>query len=650
VGTGGLYLNGSLVAGNDLTTPSSGGTIGINATGNSNYAFQQNTGSLISYGAISVTAVGSSAHTYYLHGTGAKVRSASDITISATGGTWGLTMYDNTLIQSTGGNIAITSNGTSGGFYTNTTGGVYASSNVATPTATPTAGGTLTISATGAGAYGVQMNTGSLVSFGAISITARGAGAYQGAYIYGTGTFKAVGNITIDSATSGGQWGLDFSASRIMQSTTGNISITATGNFGMYLNGSIVASTSTTDTSSATVPGTGGAITISATGRTQQGLQVAAGSIIANGAISITGSATGGYYGVDFSGAGATKAVGNVTINASNTGAQWAFWHNNSRITQSTTGNISITSTAPAGNGIYINGGGLVAGNDTTTPTAGGSITINSTSGANNTVGAALRMDTGSTKIIAWGDILIYANGAAAGLNTANQQGYGVFLNNNSQVVRSFNGALSITGYGTSGGGIALYSGSDKLQAKGNLTLNGVAMGGIGLYLTLYDASGGGIISDTGNIVMNGLSNHASYVGSVIRLPITATLGSVSISAAGQNYAYYQDNWGGSVWAKTNVNIVGYATAGDGIYLNIGSITSSEGNIILSGTTILTSYTRRTTSEITMPMSVIMYMMYMSVSRTANYDWCTLRMIRSSMIHRVWMPPTWKPGKCYAHI
>ena len=212
VGTQGMYLDGSFVAGNHLTTPTAGGTISINTTGNSSYGLQMNTGSLIAHGAISLTAVGSGQHSFYFYGTGAKLQSAADITISATGGTWGLTMYNDTFIQSTGGNINITSNGTNGGFYTQTTGGIYASSNVATPTATPTAGGTLTINATGASHYGVQINTGSLISFGAMSVTARGAGAYQGAYIYGTGSFKAVGNITIDSATSGGQWGLDFSS------------------------------------------------------------------------------------------------------------------------------------------------------------------------------------------------------------------------------------------------------------------------------------------------------------------------------------------------------------------------------------------------------------------------------------------------------
>jgi autotransporter-associated beta strand protein len=70
---------------------------------------------------------------------------------------------------------------------------------------------------------------------------------------------------------------------------------------------------------------------------------------------------------------------------------------------------------------------------------------------------------------------------------------------------------------------------------------------------------------------------------------VTATLGSVTISAAGQNYGYYQDAYSGSVSAKADVNINGYATAGDGIYVNIGSISSSHGNVILSGTTTSTN-------------------------------------------------------------
>jgi autotransporter-associated beta strand protein len=100
VGSNGLYLLGRLIAGNSQTTPTSGGTITINATGNSGHGLKINTGSLISFGAIDVTTVVSGQHRFYFYGAGGKFQSASDISISATAGTWGLTMYDNTLIQS----------------------------------------------------------------------------------------------------------------------------------------------------------------------------------------------------------------------------------------------------------------------------------------------------------------------------------------------------------------------------------------------------------------------------------------------------------------------------------------------------------------------------------------------------------------------
>jgi autotransporter-associated beta strand protein len=505
-------------------------------------------------------------------------------------------MYNNTFIQSTGGNILITSNGTGGGMYFNTTGGIYASSNTATPTAIPTAGGTLTINATGTSYHGIEGRAGSLVSFGAMNITARGAGAVEGFLLAGSGVFRSVGNIIIDSATSGANWGFALYDGRVIQSTVGNISVTAVGNFGLYVNGTFAASASTTDISVATAPGTGGTITINATGRTQQGLEMVAGSLIANNGLTITGSATGAFHGVYIAGAGSLKAVGDIALTATTTGVQWAFYQTSSRFIQSTTGNITLTATAIAGHGIFINGGGLVAGNNTTDPTAGGSITINSQSRANDGGGAALKLQTDGTKIIAFGDIDIYANGAAAGLNVANQQGHGIILWGGAQVVRSVNGAISMTGYANRAaggvnnwanisGGVTLYDGGVTIRAKGNLTLNGVSSSGIGLYLTYTAGTGGGITSDEGNILMNGLSNAASYGGALIRLPITATLGSVTFSGSGQNYGYYQDAWYGSVWAKTDVNLIGYATNGHGIYLGIGSVTSGDGNVILSGYT-----------------------------------------------------------------
>jgi hypothetical protein len=60
-----------------------------------------------------------------------------------------------------------------------------------TPTATPTAGGTLTINATGGSAYGIQMPGGSLISFGEMLITASSSGL-ESLYLYGSGTVRSV--------------------------------------------------------------------------------------------------------------------------------------------------------------------------------------------------------------------------------------------------------------------------------------------------------------------------------------------------------------------------------------------------------------------------------------------------------------------------
>ncbi|MBV5337222.1 MAG: hypothetical protein J0653_04445, partial [Deltaproteobacteria bacterium] len=246
---------------------------------------------------------------------------------------------------------------------------------------------------------------------------------------------------------------------------------------------------------------------------------------------------TGAYKGVNFYGAGSIKAVGNITINTTTPGADWSFRLYDSRVMQSTTGNISIT--ASGGYGMYIYGGSIVAGNDLVTPTSGGTITINSSSFTNDIGSAAIRMDVDTAKIIAYGNISIYANGAALGLNTANQQGHGLILYG-AQTIRSYRGDLTITGYANHAdgavtnwanisGGITLWSGADTLRAYGNLTLKGVSMGGIGVFLTYASSTGGSVTADTGNIVIDGINNNASYGATYIRMPITSTLGAVSI-------------------------------------------------------------------------------------------------------------------------
>jgi autotransporter-associated beta strand protein len=301
---------------------------------------------------------------------------------------------------------------------------------------------------------------------------------------------------------------------------------------------------------------------------------------------------SGGLEGGYLYGSGLVKANGNISMDATSTStSNWALYFKDSRLIQSTAGNISIK--ANGGYGFYMNAGGIVAGNDTTAPTAGGSIDVRSVTTGSHIAGAGLRLDGDYTKILAYGDININANAASAGLTT-NGNGHGVILYGHYQTIRSFSGDLTITGYanrpvGTDtgwaniSGGITLWSGLDTLRAYRNVTLKGVSMQGIGVYLTVTDlGSIDGVKSDTGNILIDGLSNSA-YAGTYVRIPVTATAGYVSISGAGSGAGIYQDSAQGNVTADGNISMVGYATAGHGIYYGVGGVTSSNGNVTLSG-------------------------------------------------------------------
>jgi hypothetical protein len=90
-GSNGVYLDtvsgvGSISAGNATSNPSSGGTITINATGNTSgyYGLLIRRSSLSAFGAISITATSIAEHAMRIDTTGAKIQSASNITISAT--------------------------------------------------------------------------------------------------------------------------------------------------------------------------------------------------------------------------------------------------------------------------------------------------------------------------------------------------------------------------------------------------------------------------------------------------------------------------------------------------------------------------------------------------------------------------------------
>ena len=513
---------------------------------------------------------------------------------STSGNNWGMFVTSNKVFQSTAGNIAVTASG-QGGAY------IYGKLIAANSEANPTSGGTITINATGSSSHGLQLDTSFLVSHGATSITAVNTSSVHTFRMEGaSGSIKANGDINIQAGYATGStlgtWGLVLDTGRSIQSTGGNININARGSSGgFYVSTSatsIVAGNHLTD------PTAGGNITLNTTGVSGYGTQMVAGSLVANGSISYT--STGGLEGAYIYGAGLIKANGDITINARTTTTNnWAYYQSDSRFIHSTAGNISMT--ANGGFGIYVNGGGIVAGNNTTAPTAGSAVTINSETTGSNVAGAALRMDADNTKILAYGDISIYANGASAGLN-ANGNGHGLLMYGNYQTIRSMNGNLSVTGYanravgtwdGGAGisGGITLWSSLDTLRAKGDITLKGVSMQGIGLYLTVINggSSNYGVISDTGNIVMDGLNNNSSFGATYIRLPVVASAGSIYISGAGGYNGIRQDAWQANITAANDIHLIGYAKTSDGLYFSVGGITSTGGNVTMSGYTPVTN-------------------------------------------------------------
>jgi hypothetical protein len=600
-GTGGVFMrNVALVAANNVNSPASGGTISINGTGSSDYGFYKESGSLFSYGGITVNASSTGSRASYYGGAGS-IKSVGGITLtntSTSGYNWGTYVTDNQLIQSTTGNITITSSGQAGAY-------IYGRVVAADSESSPTTGGGITLNATGSNSFGLQLDTSSLIANGPIAITATNTSAEHAfQYLGASGAIKANGNITIQAGnTSGntGNWGLTVYGGRTIQSTAGDVSITARGSSGgIWINDS---TTSIVAGNSFTAPTAGGNLTITATGVGEEGIRLyGGGGLVANRDITITGTSTSSN-GVRINGSQLLSANRNISITGTSASTTaWAQYFEGSRLIQSVGGNIDIT--ANGGYGMYINGGGVVAGDNTTTPTGGGTVSIRSTTSGSHADGAGLRMDNINTKILAWDDINIYANAASAGMTGTSGNGHGILMWGSNQVIRSYNGDLTMTGYanrwvdtnaGTAGisGGITLYTSTDTLRAKGDVTLKGVSMQGIGLYLTVADGGSTtqGVRSDTGNIVMDGLNNNSSYGATYIRLPVVATAGSISISGAGGYNGIRQDAWQGSISASGDINLIGYARATDGLYFNVGSITSTGGSVTLSGYTPSTTTT-----------------------------------------------------------
>ena len=385
-------------------------------------------------------------------------------------------------------------------------------------------------------------NSATPTSGGSVTIRASGGGNYRGLYTTTTATINAYGDVSLygsNAAVGTPNWwtiaGLTGSQGMLLsapvRSYTGNLALTG------YAGGSLSAiqvdaGATLTAAGTATLEGRGKVAGISL-----------ADSISASGNISLTG-------------------YGNFT-NATTT--NWGIYTSGSTNSiVSTAGNISLFGEAPEG-GVRL-AHALRAANAGFT--SGGSIGI---SGKTETNGTYYGVFTTATATInAWGSVDIYGQSAPVGTANwwtaaANSSYVGVYL---SAAVRSYAGALTLTGYSAGTRGVETIAGA-SLQAATTLSVTGV---GKTEAVRLTDSLlAGGDISISGQVaVATGLT--AVYLGDTTK-STRSTGGSLKITGTAVG--------GGGIVSYHSL------TAGSSTVLipNAPSNTFSKVGVLLNGTT-----------------------------------------------------------------
>jgi autotransporter-associated beta strand protein len=273
-----------------------------------------------------------------------------------------------------------------------------------------------------------------------------------------------------------------------------------------------------------------------------------------------------------------------------------------------------------AGNFLAVNNPHSVATG--TAPTSGGTVTI---SGSTLNAVTPTTVDTG-TGVTIYDGGNIYSYGAlsitgygiggrtvADGVNASTGANHGLVIWSTTTTLRSFSSSVSLAGYAngrtTSGNytanlesaGIFIYSDHNTIRGYTNVSLTGIDMSGIGIYLAVYGGGGSnGIVADTGSVTIRGINNTSTWHSIYLRQSVTATAGAVTISAAGQ-IGLAMDNSQGVITAAGDVNINSYASLYNSFYLDTGvanAIRSTGGSIIISSTTGATTSSHYNVNQI----------------------------------------------------
>jgi filamentous hemagglutinin family protein len=386
-------------------------------------------------------------------------------------------------------------------------------------------------------------NSATPTSGGSISIRASGGGNYRGLYTTTTATINAYGDVSLygsNAAVGTPNWwtipGLTGSQGMLLsapvRSYTGNLALTgyAGGSFAAI---QVDAGATLTAAGTATLEGRGKVAGISL-----------AESISAGGNISLTG-------------------LGTFTSAATTT--NWGIYTSGSgRSIASTSGNITLIGEAPEG-GVRLAHALRAADAGFT---SGGSIGISGKTATNGTYYGVFT--AGTAPINAWGSVDIYGQAAPVGTANwwtaaANATYNGVYL---SAAVRSYAGALTLTGYSAGTRGVETIAGA-SLQAATTLSVTGVGKtDGVRLMDSLL---AGGDISISGQVAV-ATGSTAVQLGDTTK-STRSTGGSLKIVGTSVG--------GGGILALHSLS----AGASTVLIPNAPSNTFSKVGVLLSGTT-----------------------------------------------------------------
>ncbi|MBB3387175.1 filamentous hemagglutinin, partial [Rhizobium sp. BK609] len=598
LGSGNVSITGqslsaqTVVAGIDLdATNRAGGNIVLGQSGNL---------------AISV---GGTVATPTMQAAGSINAGGATINANAVTGHGNITLSGSTSVTSQllgGGNIAISGSGIKVG--TVVSGVDFARTAAANGNIVQTASGDLTLASTG------SINAGTLLSAGAfsangITVTADAVTAHGDIALKGTGTtatgagvniagqILGSGDVLISGQSLSAQTviaGIDFDATNRVG---GNIALGQSGDLTVNVNGAVTAPTTQA----------AGSIDIS-------GASVTAASITGHKDISLSGTAVGGVnvanqvLGGDSIGiSGSSIQVGTIV-----SGVDFAATSaNGGNIVQTTSGDISLTSSGNISGGTLLSAGNLNASGSTVgadSVTAHGAVTLNGAVSVTNQIlgsgnvsimGQSLSAQTivsgidfdasnaagGNIVLGQRGDLTVNVNGAVAAPTI--QAAGAVDLSGTSVAAASITGHEDVTLSGTAVGGVTV---ANQLLAGGNVGISGssIKAGTIvsGVDFAATAAANGNIVQTTsGNLTLasTGAINTGTLLSAGSFSGSGATVTADAVTAHGDITLNGATSVTGQILGAGNILITSQSLSAQSVVAGIdfGATNAAGGNIVV---------------------------------------------------------------------